>query len=135
MFRPFTIEKSGAVRNISGRGDLIGKRRVEAHAERVALVVVEGAKAAIFAKLPRIGEQSASDLARAFDGLIGIGEVNVKAFRDARRSHCGFPAVNARSLNGQRKENVGVAEHVVIEKVQRVRLEVGEIKSPAANRN
>src|SRR6185369_3063598 len=91
---PFAIEKTGTIGNVSGRGNMQGKRGVEAQGQRVALVVVEIAEAAIFAELFWLFEQAAGDHAGAFDRLIGVSQVNVEAFGDARRAHRGFPTVN-----------------------------------------
>jgi len=57
---------------------------VKSGVERVALVVVEIAKAAAIAKLAGIAEQPTSDDTAAFHLLIGVGEINVQTFLDTR---------------------------------------------------
>ncbi len=98
--------------------------------------MVEIAKAATVAELcGGIVEETACNDARAFDRLIGVGDVNVKALCNTGRPNRGFPAVDARAFDGERKKDVGIAQRVMIEEVERVRLEVGEIESPSAKRN
>src|SRR5262249_44083787 len=82
-----------------------------------------------------IGNQSAGNDASTLDHLVGIGQVDVETFCDARRTNRGFPAMHARAFDRERKENIGVAERIVIEKVESVHLETGEVKSPAAKRD
>ena len=65
-----------------------------------ALVVIEITETATVAKLPGIGEQTASHNASAFHHLIRVSEVNVQTFLDARRTQRGFPSVDARAFDG-----------------------------------
>src|SRR5258708_3163132 len=88
MSRSIAIQEPGAVGEIARRGNTKGKRGAKSCAKSVALVVVEIAETAAIAKLSWIGEQAAGDYASAFRLLIGIREIQVEAFSDARRMQC-----------------------------------------------
>src|SRR5207245_10291617 len=91
--------------------------------------MVEITEAATVTELAWIRKQPARHDASAFNHLIGVGEIHIKAFFDARRTQCGFPSVNAGTFDGQRKENIRISKNVVIEEIPRLGLEVGEVRS------
>src|SRR5882672_3839566 len=124
------IEESGAVAQIPGRERAPRQSGAKADAERISLVVVEEKKSLV--RRCEIGETTC-DRSGAFDELMGIGQIKLEAIRDARRPRGQFPTVNACAIDRQRKENVGIAEHVMIEEIPNVRLEIGNIKLPAVD--
>src|SRR6266446_8672623 len=132
MIGAVAVEESGAVAQIPGRERAPRQGSAKADAERISLVVVEEKKPLV--RRSEIGEAT-SDRSSAFHELMRIGQINLEAIRDARRARGQFPTVNAGTIDRQRKENVGIAEHVVIEEIPNVRLEIGNIKLPAADRN
>ena len=81
-----------------------------------------------------IGKAS-SDPARAFRVLVGIGSVELGASCDARRVRGGFPAADAGAINGEREENIGIPEDVVVKEIPRAGAEVGNVKRPARQRD
>src|SRR5579859_1066871 len=135
MPRPIAVQKAGTVAKRSGNERAPRERRMESRAQRVALVVVEITEASAVAKLSGIGNESAGNDTGAFDHLIRVSQKHVEAIFEARRANRRFPAMNAGALDGERKKNVGASERVVIEEIQGVRLEIGEVQTPAAYRN
>src|SRR5207244_13248094 len=93
------------------------------------------AKTAAVAKLPWIGDESASDHAGALGHLVRVSQKDVEAILDSRRANGCVPAVNGSSLDRERQKDVGTAERVMVEEVESVGLNVGEIECPAAHRN
>ena len=81
-------EKTRAIGKIARRGNAKGKGGAKSCAKSVALVVIEIAESAAIAELAGIGEQATSDDASAFGLLIGIREIQIEAFSDARRMQC-----------------------------------------------
>ena len=61
--------------------------------------------------------------------------MELSASGDAGRVRGDFPAANAGAVDGEREENVGVAEHIVVEEVSGAGAEVGNVKGPARERN
>ena len=53
---------------------------------------------------------------------------------EPRRAKRAFPSANARLLDGQRQENIRVAQHIVVEKVARPGAEAVHIQDPAVER-
>src|SRR5882762_11336721 len=132
MVRTVFIEESGAVAQMAGRERAPWQSSAKADAERISLVVVEEKKTLV--RWCEIGETT-RDRSGAFHELMGIGQINLEAIRDARRARGQFPTVNASAIDRQRKENVGIAEHVMIEEIPNVRLEIGNVKLPVADGN
>src|SRR5271165_4050899 len=81
-----------------------------------------------------IGE-SAGDGAAALGDLVGVGEVQLRAVGDARRTESEFPAANQSLRDGEREENAGGADVVVVEEIPDVGFEVVGVEDPAAERN
>ena len=48
-----------------------------------------------------------------------------------RRVHRAFPSPDAGAIDGEGKENIGIAQNVMVEKVLRAGAEVGEIEGPS----
>src|SRR5882672_492033 len=132
MVGAVSVEKSRAIAQIPGRERAPRQRGAKADAKRMSLVVVEEEKSLV--RRSEIGEAT-SDRSSAFHELMGIGQINLEAIRDARRARGQFPTVNASAIDRQRKENVGIAEHVMIEEIPNVRLEIGNVKLPVADGN
>src|ERR1700747_3049221 len=61
--------------------------------------------------------------------------MELNATGNSRRVGAYFPSTEAGAIDGQREENVGVAEHVVIEKVSGCSAEICDIEGPARQRN
>src|SRR5436309_13409135 len=114
MVGAIAVEESGSVAHIPGRERLPRQSDVKADAKRISLVVVEEKKSLV--RRCEISK-AARDRAGAFHELMGIGQINLESVRDARRARGELPTVNAGAIDRQRKENVGIAEHVVIEKI------------------
>ena len=132
MIGGVAVKESGAVAQTRGRERAPRQRRVKADAERVSLVVVEEKKSLV--RRSEIGEAT-RDRTSTFHELMGIGQINLEPICDARRVRGQLPTVNAGAVDRQRKENVGIAKHVMIEEIPNVRLEIGNIKLPAADGN
>src|SRR5712664_2665195 len=126
------VEEPGAVTQVPGRECAPRQSGVNADAERISLVVVKEKKSLV--RRSEIGEAT-RDRSSTFHELMGIGQINLEAIREARRARGQFPTMNAGTIDRQRKENVGIAEHAMIEEVPNVRLEIGNIKLPAADGN
>ena len=132
MLRAFAVDKAGAVIGIEVGPHPPGQLQVEAGGKRVALVVVE--KEIAFVGRLEIGK-TAGYAARALGVLVRVGGVELGASGDAGRVRRGFPATDAGTIDGERKENVGVAQNIVVEKVLRAGAEVGNVERPARQRN
>src|SRR5690348_9535512 len=102
------------------------------YTQRVALVMIKK-KEAFFRRL-EIGEPS-GDGAEALHKLVRPRHVDSRAAKNLRRPQRGFPALDARSLNGERQKDVGAANLVVIKKVARVRAEDVDVEHPLAERD
>src|SRR6267143_5993992 len=97
------VEESRAVAQVPGRERAPRQSGVKADAERISLVVVEEKKPLV--RRCEIGEAT-RDRSSTFHELMGIGQINLEAIRDARRARGQFPTVNASAIDRQRKENV-----------------------------
>src|ERR1039457_3214878 len=76
--------------------------------------------------------QPAIDESSGTRHLVGICEVNLGPVRNARRAQGQLPASNNGPLNGEREEEIGLADVVVIEKIRRVRANHVSVEHPAA---
>src|SRR6267378_3871108 len=132
MIGAVAVEESGAVAQIPGRERAPRQSAVKADAKRISLVVVEEKKSLV--RRCEISEAT-RDRSGAFHELMRIGQINLEAIRDARRARGELPTVNAGTIDRQRKENVGIAEHIMIEEIPNVRLEIGNVKLPVADGN
>src|SRR5690348_1452637 len=97
--------------------------------QRIALVMIKK-KEAFFRRL-EIGKPS-SNGAKALHELVRPRHVDSRAAKNLRRPQRGFPALDARSLNGERQKDVGAANLVVIKKVARARAEDVGVEYPLA---
>src|SRR5215469_17958694 len=61
--------------------------------------------------------------------------MKIELLGNSGRAHAHLISNDARGLDGQRKKDVGIAEHIVIEVVVRAGAEVGEVNGPSTNRN
>ena len=87
-----------------------------------------------FVRRLEIGE-AAGDPAGAFRVLMRIGSVELGASRNTRRVCRAFPSPDAGAIDGEGKENVGIAKDVVVEKVLGAGAEVGDIEGPSRHRD
>src|SRR5207237_10591846 len=67
--------------------------------------------------------------------LVRKCQMQLSAAEKLRRAQAGLPSANARALDGQGKKNVGVAQHVVVEEIPRVRLVCVPFEGPIAQRD
>src|SRR5258708_33194197 len=66
---------------------------------------------------------------------MGVDSVELGPSGNARRGRRTFPAADTGPINGEREENVGIAQDVVIKKVFRAGAEVGDVEDPAGERD
>src|SRR5713101_8531453 len=126
---PVAIQEPGSEVYVAGSPALPGQCHAKARRQGVTLVVVQEEEALV--GRAEAGE-SAADTAPAFGELVGVGQVELGATPEPRRAHGGFPAVNTRRQDGKRKEDVGVADHIMVEEVVRARVEAVHVEYPAA---
>src|SRR5207253_907356 len=107
------IQKSRAVTN--SRGSKRAARQIdhETRAERVTLIVIEQKE--ILGR--REVSQSAGDRALAFNLLPRISQMKSAPAKQERGPRRNFEGSNARSGNSQGKENIRIAQRVVIEEI------------------
>ena len=98
----------------------------------MALIVVEEEIA--FVRWFEISK-APGDAAGPFRVLVRIDRVELSSSRNAWRGRSTLPTADARPIDGEGKENVGIAQDVVIEKVLRAGAEVGDVEDPARQRN
>ena len=79
--------------------------------------------------------QAAGYAACAFSVLVRIDSVELGQPGDPGRIRGSFPSTYARPLDGEREENVGVAQDVVVEEILRAGAEVGYVEDPPGKRN
>src|SRR5205807_2964881 len=91
-----------------------GKLEVRSRTERVALVVIEEEISLL--RRREVGEPT-GDRSCAFGILMRVGQMELYATGNSRRVGAGFPSTETSAVDGQREEDVGIAEHIVIEKV------------------
>src|SRR5262249_48749675 len=96
------------------------------------LIVIQEKEAAC--RRREIGK-TASDGSRSFRRLMRIGKVNVHFLEQPWRAHGNLGSPYARCLDGERKEQVGVSDGIVIKKVMSAGSEGVHIHDPASNRN
>src|SRR6266481_5851166 len=113
MPRPVAIEEARAVANIPG--DITACRKVnrKAGAQGVALVVIEEEEICRCREI----RQSAGDRALSLCVLVRIGEIELAPFEELWRACRKLEGTCARALDSEGKEDVRVAERIVIEKV------------------
>lgn len=128
MLRAVAIDEARAVVDVDSRPDAFREIDVEAGAYGVALIVIE--EEILIDGRREVGE-AASDSAEAFGVLVREGEVELGAIKNARGGRGGFPALDAGAVDGEREEDVGVAENVVIEEILRGGAKVGDVEGPA----
>lgn len=104
---------------------------LSAEMQSVALVVVEKTEAITKGKI----RQTAIDITETERQLIRIGQVNLCAIANARRTQRQFPAIDARALNRDGNEEVGIVEIVVVEEIPCQRLKIVGINRPPVKRN
>ncbi len=74
--------------------------------------------------------QSTSDRALPLCILVRIGEIELTTFKELRRTRRHLKRTNARAFNGQWKEDVRVAERVMIKEVFCSGMEVASVDGP-----
>ena len=106
------------------------KAVLSADVKRVALVVVEEAKAG--RRRGAGGNETAGDAPETESQLVGVREIELGAMANARGAQREFPTVDARALDGYGKEDLGVVEIVVIKEVSGAGEEIIGVEGPAA---
>ncbi len=66
---------------------------------------------------------------------VGVGQIHFSTMQQLRRAHRHFPAVEARVINRERKEDVGIADVVVVEIIMRALMVVIHVERPTTQRN
>src|SRR5579859_4230859 len=122
-----SIQESFSVVEIAGREAAPGQSHFVAHAQGVALVVVQEEQWLRRGKI----SQAASPGSFAFGELMGVGQVQLCPLEQLGRTHGALPTANARPVEGEREEDAGVADHVVVEEVFGVGAEGVEIEGPS----
>src|SRR5947208_12994584 len=65
---------------------------------------------------------------------MGVRQTDLGAMKESRRAKSAFPSADACLLDGQRQENIRVAQDIVVEEVARPRAEAVHIQDPAVKR-
>src|SRR5581483_718128 len=98
----------------------------------VALVVVQEEVTTLGRREVR---KSSGYGAFSLDILMRVRHADLEPPEDLRGAQRCFPTANARLLDGQRKEDVGVSQHIVIEEIPGAGAEVVDVQVPIAKRN
>ena len=125
------IREAGGIVNVSRCIASPGQRELSADVQRVSLIMVEQLETVAEGE---IGE-TAGNVAEPKGELIRVGQVDLRSIANVRRAQREFPAVDAGALDRDGKENVGIIQIVVIEKVIRTRQKIVGVESPTAKRN
>src|SRR6266436_9518762 len=104
MFRAFSVDKAGAIVGVEVGPQAPRQLQIEAGGEGVALVVVEEEVA--FVRRGKIGK-AAGYAAGTLSVLMRVDGVELGECGDPGRGRGAFPAANASTSNGKRKENIG----------------------------
>src|SRR5581483_1315394 len=126
------IQKSGTVVDVERCPCLPGQIKDYSGSERVTLIVIEEEIALFGGSEVR---QSTGHTARPFGELMRVCEMPVRAAGQPGRIGSNLPATDSGPRNGQRKEDIGVSQSIVIEKVLRARTEIVDVEGPAGDRN
>ena len=130
-----SVAETGAVIHIGRSIRPPRQRDVPADVQRVALIVVERTIARI--RIADIGGEVGEapvDAAGGFGDLIGVGQTNLPAVCDARRTQRQLPAPHFGQVNRNRQTE-SRPKTVVIEEIAGVGLEVIDVEYPSAIRN
>src|SRR5579884_2732420 len=127
-----SVGKPRAIFDVRGNNRVLVEYGLEAGAQRIPLVVVEDEPAGVGWR--EIGE-AAGDGAGAFGVLPGIRQMYLPAIKQARRTHRHLLAINARRLNGNGEEEIGISDGVVIEVIAGADLEAIGFHNPSVQRN
>src|SRR5581483_791758 len=106
--------------------------QVEPGGQRISLIVIQGTDW-ILAGLLRY--QPPADGACPLRVLMRVCQVKAGKAADIGGSNVGFPAPDPRMIQRQRKENIRVSEHIMIEEVPGAGSEVRDVKGPSPKRN
>src|SRR5205085_11613296 len=71
----------------------------------------------------------------ALHKLLSKCQMQLSAAEKLRRAQTGHPSANARALDGQGEKDIGIAHHVVVEEIPRVRLVRVPFERPIAERD
>src|ERR1700676_464761 len=102
--RRIAVGKARAVVNVRRSIGSPRQRVLAAQMQRVALVMVEQKKSR--RRRGARTHQAADDAAEAKRELVGIGEIDLRAILDARRTQRQLPAVDSRALYIDREKHV-----------------------------
>src|SRR5258708_31548071 len=126
-----TIEKTGTVTHVSGYVTLRREIHGKAGAESITLVVVEKKQIRRRRKI----RQSAGDSTLTLRPLMRVGEVKLGMPKQLRRSRGNFESANPGPLNRQGKEDVDIAQRIMIEEVLYGGAKIARVKVPSFKRN
>src|SRR5690349_351195 len=111
VWRSIAVGEAGCIGDVARSVGIPRQGVLRAHMQSVPLVVIEEAKSIAERKVG----QPAIDVSKTESELIRIGEINLCAITNARRTHGDFPPADARPLNCDGEEQVRIIEAVVIE--------------------
>lgn len=79
--------------------------------------------------------KASGDTTTSFRDLIRVREVNPRSVRQLGGSQSDLPAADERLVDRERKEEIGLPDHIVIEKVSSAGAEGIGVELPAAERD
>src|ERR1051326_5453 len=120
VWRVVAIQKTRTVSNGGRSKSAARKIKHQTGAQRMALIVIEQEEISRWREV----SQPASDRTLSFKFLPRISQMKSAMAKQERRARRNFQCSNARPINGQGKENIRVAELVVIEIISHTRTEI-----------
>ena len=130
-WRRAPVGEAGGIGDVGRSEGMEWEIVMRAEVQGIALVVIEEFETVAEGEVC----QAAVDVAEGEGELVRIGQVNLSAIADAGRTQRKFPTADARALNRDGKEQVGIVEIIVIEIVLRTGQECVAIDRPAPQRN
>src|SRR6266550_4482481 len=121
------VEEPGAKIDIRIDPGFPRHRELSAHAQRVALVVIDVEKA--FRRRREVC-QPTDNGALSFHDLVGIGEMEMEMAIHFRRVNYRLPSAHCYVFNTKRERNIGIAKYAMVGEVPCERPEVGQVQSP-----
>src|SRR6476646_3517956 len=131
--RAVAIQEARAIREIDGTPSAPRQGGPHAGTQRIALIVIEKVVRAALRR--RKIRQAAAHPAAAFSVKTSVRQVPLQSVKQFGRARRRLPTVDASAHQRQRKEDVGVAQDVVIEVVARGGAELVEVHGPTLGRN
>src|ERR1700730_16200334 len=125
------VGESRSVVDVRGSVDPPRQSVQSADMQRIALVVIEQLESVTKGE---VGE-AAVDVTETKSQLIRVGHVYLAAVANAWGTHGKLPPVDARPLNGDGKEHIGVVEIIVVKEVFGASKKVVGVESPTPKGN